>query len=396
MESMERNWLIRTSQNQVLGPVAKQKLLEFIEKGALGTNDEVTSGNGYWFSLREKELVDKYIYGDIPQGYNPISESKSVLARKENPEKTTSINTAPANRGQLNKPEPKEAAVLPNSADLEFPDMGSVSSTKPAAPATLASQVENTDVTKLPSADDLEFPDITLVSTSKPQHVTNSQGEQTVVMSSPVVAPVKKERPQEIQASAPDVQAVYPKNEDLDFPDIDSIKEAIKEEEKDKTGDFEFKIDTSVTQTIAVKKEHIEAAVNQPPKKTAKEVEAELSDFGENTLTLIQSSKPEPEKKVEKKEAPLQLNRKEDRRAAPREQHTVRDEDRKLLHDRRAKTQPKTPVRENREVVNIDSAPGPLRKRNDNYIFFILIILVLILLAVFFYFKEILNKPLPV
>lgn len=394
MESMERNWLIRTTQNQVLGPVAKQKLLEFIEKGALGINDEVTSGNGYWFSLREKELVDKYIYGDIPQGYNPISESKSVLAKLENPEKTTSINTAPANRGQLNKPGPKEgaAAAIPNSADLEFPDMESESSSKPAA---LASQVENTDVTRLPSADDLEFPDITLVSTSSPRHVSDSQGNQTVILSAAAIAPVKKERPQEIQASSTDTQAIYPKNEDLDFPDIDSIRDAIKEEEKDKTGDFEFKIDTSVTQTIAVKKEHVEAAVNQSPKKTTKEIEAELNDFGENTLTLIQPTHKE-EKKEEKKEAPLQLNRREERRVSPREQHSVRDEDKKLLHDRRAKAQPKTPVRENREVVNIESAPGPLRKRNDNYIFFILIILVLILLAVFFYFKEILNKPLPV
>ena len=48
---MERNWLIRTTQNQILGPVAKAKLLEFLQKGALGLNDEVSSGNGYWFSL---------------------------------------------------------------------------------------------------------------------------------------------------------------------------------------------------------------------------------------------------------------------------------------------------------------------------------------------------------
>src|SRR5690349_5462118 len=94
---MDRNWLIRTSQNQILGPVAKQKLLEFIQKGALGMMDEVTSGNGYWFSLKEKELVEKYLHGDLPQGYNPISESRSVVSRKDNPDKTTSINTAPVN-----------------------------------------------------------------------------------------------------------------------------------------------------------------------------------------------------------------------------------------------------------------------------------------------------------
>jgi len=68
----ERNWLIRTTQNQILGPVAKAKVIEFMEKGALGLNDEVTSGNGFWFSLKEKDLVDKFLYGDIPQGYNPF------------------------------------------------------------------------------------------------------------------------------------------------------------------------------------------------------------------------------------------------------------------------------------------------------------------------------------
>ena len=70
---MERNWLIRTHQKQILGPVGKTKVIEFLQKGALGLNDEVTCGNGYWFWLKEKDLVDKYLYGDVPQSYNPIS-----------------------------------------------------------------------------------------------------------------------------------------------------------------------------------------------------------------------------------------------------------------------------------------------------------------------------------
>ena len=92
---MERSWLIRTTQNQILGPVAKSKVLEFLQKGALGLNDEVTSGNGYWFSLKEKDLVEKYLNGDIPQSFNPVSESKSVLVFKKNQDKTTSLNSSP-------------------------------------------------------------------------------------------------------------------------------------------------------------------------------------------------------------------------------------------------------------------------------------------------------------
>jgi len=82
-KNMERNWLIRTTQNQILGPVSKAKVLEFLQKGALGPGDEVCSGNGYWFYIKEKDLVDKYLHGDVPQGYNPISESISVLLEEK-------------------------------------------------------------------------------------------------------------------------------------------------------------------------------------------------------------------------------------------------------------------------------------------------------------------------
>ena len=51
-----------------------------------------------WFWLKEKDLVDKYLYGDVPQSYNPISESKSVLSKRENPDKTMSLNATPANK----------------------------------------------------------------------------------------------------------------------------------------------------------------------------------------------------------------------------------------------------------------------------------------------------------
>ena len=148
---MDRNWLIRTSQNQILGPVAKQKLLEFIQKGALGMMDEVTSGNGYWFQLKEKDLVEKYLHGDLPQGYNPISESRSVVSRKDNPDKTTSINTAPVNNNitqviRLDSLGLKPVAV-PKSDDLEMPDLAPAKKVIPA-----------TEDTRLPNQDDLSLP----------------------------------------------------------------------------------------------------------------------------------------------------------------------------------------------------------------------------------------------
>ena len=171
---MERNWLIRTSQNQILGPVAKQKLLEFVQKGALGMLDEVSSGNGYWFSLKEKELAEKYLYGDLPQGYNPISEARSVLSKKENPDKTTSINSAPANNTtpvadhtsnnitQIIKLDFESLnASTPKASDLELPILEAAVEKTPIVTAAVAG-----DPTKLPNQDDLEFPDVDLISSS--------------------------------------------------------------------------------------------------------------------------------------------------------------------------------------------------------------------------------------
>ena len=94
----EKNWLIRTSSFQILGPVSKAKIVEFLNKGSLKNEDEVTSGNGYWFLIKEKELVEKYLLGDVPQTFNPITEAPNVLTANQSPELTGTHNkiTKPA------------------------------------------------------------------------------------------------------------------------------------------------------------------------------------------------------------------------------------------------------------------------------------------------------------
>jgi hypothetical protein len=118
---MEKNWLIRTKNNHILGPVSKQKVRELLEKGSIKADDELTSGNGYWFFVREKELVDKYVIGDIPQGFNPVMEAETVLAKG-----------AAQEIGET---------MVPNEGDLEYPDLGESNS-------------------KVPEEDDLEYPTI--------------------------------------------------------------------------------------------------------------------------------------------------------------------------------------------------------------------------------------------
>jgi hypothetical protein len=80
---MEKNWLIRTKSNHILGPVSKEKVQELYQNGSIKADDEICSGNGYWFFIRELDLVNKYLMGTHSQSFNPISEAKDVLTVKE-------------------------------------------------------------------------------------------------------------------------------------------------------------------------------------------------------------------------------------------------------------------------------------------------------------------------
>jgi hypothetical protein len=99
---MEKSWLIRTQNNHLLGPVSLKKIRELLEKGSLKSEDEISCGNGYWFFIREEELISKYINNEIPQGFNPVSEADSVL---------TAVTV-----------EDEKECIIPEEEDLEYPD----------------------------------------------------------------------------------------------------------------------------------------------------------------------------------------------------------------------------------------------------------------------------------
>ena len=85
---MDKNWLIRTKSNHILGPVSKEKVLELYHNGSIKPDDEVCSGNGYWFFIREDDLVGRFLLGPEVQGFNPISEAKDVLTQSSGGTKT--------------------------------------------------------------------------------------------------------------------------------------------------------------------------------------------------------------------------------------------------------------------------------------------------------------------
>lgn len=52
-----REWLIRKTDNTILGPYSVDQIRLFIQDKRLHANDEVCPGDGYWFSLIEREEV---------------------------------------------------------------------------------------------------------------------------------------------------------------------------------------------------------------------------------------------------------------------------------------------------------------------------------------------------
>ncbi len=76
---MDKNWLIRTKSNHLLGPVSKEKVIELYKNGSIKPDDEVCSGNGFWFFIREDDLVERFLTGAEVQSFNPISEARDVL-----------------------------------------------------------------------------------------------------------------------------------------------------------------------------------------------------------------------------------------------------------------------------------------------------------------------------
>ncbi|MCE3011729.1 MAG: hypothetical protein LW878_01570 [Proteobacteria bacterium] len=111
---MVKNWLIRTKSNHILGPVSKEKIIELYQNGSIRPEDEVCSGNGYWFFMREKELVESYILGSKKQSFNPISEARDVLtADRQNTDSIMEAQTEHTLVGKLDLSSLREPPAAP-------------------------------------------------------------------------------------------------------------------------------------------------------------------------------------------------------------------------------------------------------------------------------------------
>ena len=110
-----KNWLIRTRSFDILGPISKKKIISLINSSSLHPMDEVCSGNGFWFFVKETEFVDKYILGDDEQGFSNLNDVKDVVSIENNRTKEGDNIIVPVKEDEEN--------LYPSSEDLEYPDM---------------------------------------------------------------------------------------------------------------------------------------------------------------------------------------------------------------------------------------------------------------------------------
>jgi len=135
---MHKKWLIRTRSNHILGPVSKEKVMELYKNGSIKPDDEICSGNGYWFFIREVELVEKYLIGSATQSFNPISEAKDVITSnsavidevsKDDITIVSGINLESLSKSQLDHSNSSDSIHQENSSDpqaTEVPEIPEV------------------------------------------------------------------------------------------------------------------------------------------------------------------------------------------------------------------------------------------------------------------------------
>ena len=304
----EKNWLIRTTNFQILGPVSKEKIIEFVNKGSLKGDDEVTSGNGYWFLVKEKDLLEKYVLGDVPQTFNPITEAPNILTANTSPDQTGTHSKIPHSTPSDNS-DPRDGA-LPTDGDLEYPDMN------------------------LPASDDLEYPDVS-ASMGEPSGELSLDGLDTTP--APAAAPAASRPVEEVLSPEDELEGLLPDDNDLEYPDMGDMSVAPQ-------GDFDQ--DTNPTNpAISEFDEETDPGIIPPD---IEEEPALAAPAPARTPTIT----PAPAKKRVTKP-----------KATPKEREATK----------------KKPQRNDRMLFMLTS------------IFFVTFLVA----AVIFYYKKILNKPLP-
>ncbi len=150
-------WLVRTAKNVISGPHSKTEVIDLVKSGAIGPQDEVCPGNGYWIYLHEHEEVQKWLGIAVPRA--PRQPGEEVTETQTDRPPAPSVD-AQAEEFLAQQPEAVEQTAVMNASALRAkptvrPAVGtrggapSVSAVRPQpARATVVSHVEKTSVWK--------------------------------------------------------------------------------------------------------------------------------------------------------------------------------------------------------------------------------------------------------
>lgn len=69
-------WLVRTEKNFLSGPFPKEKVIQMIQQGQLGPQDEVCRGSHYWIYLHEREEVLNQLGVEMPR--RPVEDDEEI------------------------------------------------------------------------------------------------------------------------------------------------------------------------------------------------------------------------------------------------------------------------------------------------------------------------------
>jgi hypothetical protein len=375
----DRTWLIRTKQNKILGPVSKEKVIELVNSGSLTADDEVCSGNGYWFWIKEKDLVQKYLFDGTPQGFNPVAEAHTSLANVGAAPVAPESFEAPVQRApEVSSSDEEEPTLFPDEDDLDFPDIEDKPKTessnslfdeildykpKPANPEPETPKVEASGAGEdeevvFPDDDDLEFPDLVVperkVDAEEPPAAPVMEEAKSDELSLDLSASATKtveEAPSESEDEGP---AILPDDDDLAYPDM-GLDEAPKEPEESESDDLILDLETPETPDVSQEDMGNDLDINS----ILKEEKADL-----------------PEEPVISEE-------------------TEKNVDELLGSVEQVQEMPKPKKKKRRRKKKKSAEPKQAPKRNDRMIMYVLVLVILVILyGVYFYYTQILGQSL--
>lgn len=104
---MEKNWLIRTKEKEIIGPIERDQVVSFIVEKKLVDEDELCKGNSYWFFVKEKSLLKEFLDLDlIDEGdsENTLTEGTDEFVLESNSGEAKSLEDDKLEENKKNEP----------------------------------------------------------------------------------------------------------------------------------------------------------------------------------------------------------------------------------------------------------------------------------------------------